>query len=93
MKWEGRDMYNGLPPSLFRVNGEVVGQFKTYLNLTHIILYGYVYNTFLICKRCGHIAVRDKPQVTQEMFYRFIKNESYCTGDDCRTRKYLSNYH
>jgi carboxypeptidase C (cathepsin A) len=41
LNWEGREYFNNRRPILFTINNEVKGQYKTYLNLTQVTIYGY----------------------------------------------------
>jgi len=75
LPWSGSHYFNYMPFTQFIANGIVAGLFKTYLNLTQLVVYG-----------AGHLSPLDQPQSTLTMFTRFISANSLnvsCPAEPC----------
>jgi carboxypeptidase C (cathepsin A) len=70
LNWEGREYFNNRRPILFTINKEVKGQYKTYLNLTQVTIYG-----------AGHMVPFDQPEAAQQLFHKFIHGQPLCEND------------
>jgi hypothetical protein len=81
MNWSGRSVFNSMKQTLFSSgDGAVVGQFKSYLGLTHMTIYG-----------ASHIAPRTAALATLTMVSRFIgPTQNLCETSlpNCMDRAY-----
>lgn len=67
LNWYGRETFNAMRPTVFTSAGETRGIFKTYGNLTHMVIYG-----------ASHMTPITRPEASFGMyFYGTIYNFSH----------------
>ncbi len=69
MKWTSAAEWKQAAKEIWKVNGEQAGEVQTYDLLT-----------FLKIEQCGHLAARDKPEVSLEMITTFTDSEKTWTA-------------